>query len=357
MQANQDNWESYRERELSRLSPVLKGLGYALEAEQPHIRGERALTGSGARKLVLLGTDNTGRRAVIKASSERAGKEEMARERRSREVLERIGFAYQTFLSPKELFWGSRGGMAVLITEFIEQDRPFLERPVEEQFAFALAAFKAQESAHATTSSHLSFVRNFFGEMGGEGYVRQASAYARDIAGEAPQGPVARAVALLKDHRHTLDQYGGFLTHWDFTPQNFRIRNGEMYLLDHYSIRFGNKYEGWARFINFMELYNPPLARALLRYVRDNRTPEESLSLKLMRLYRLLELIRYYVLWLPKTEGNLNDLARARIAFWSGALSCVLEDKEVPPESVSAYIRTRDRLRSEDEKRRQVGLH
>ncbi|HEY5383406.1 MAG TPA: hypothetical protein VIJ88_02535, partial [Candidatus Paceibacterota bacterium] len=130
-----------------------------------------------------------------------------------------------------------------------------------------------------------------------------------------------------------------------------------LYLLDHTSIRFGNKYESWARFINFMELYNPPLAHALVQYVRDNRTQEELLALKIMRVYRLVELIRYYATWLSKTEGSVRLLAQERITFWSEVFQCVLDDREVPAEIVESYKQKRDTLRSEEEKKRQVGLH
>lgn len=339
---NKTVWEEYVAREQALLLPVLTQLGYTLDENQPHILGERYLTGSGGRKLVLLGKDAHGKKVVIKASSDASGIEEMKRERRSREALERIGFAYQTFLAPQELVWGVYDGLAVLITEFIEQDKPFLERPLKEQFALALKAFKAQESAHATTSSHLRAVRHDF---------EQVQRYVQDTKLSN------RAIQFISDNQETIEQYGGFLTHWDFTPQNFRIRNGEIYLLDHSSIRFGNKYEGWARFINFMELYNPPLAQALVQYVRDNRAPEELLSLRLMRVYRLMELIRYYATWLSKTSGDLHALAEARIAFWSEVMRCVLDEKQVPADVVESYKKTRDSLRSEEEKQRQVGLH
>lgn len=164
-------------------------------------------------------------------------------------------------------------------------------------------------------------------------------------------------IVEIKENEETLDRYGGFLTHWDFVPQNFRIRNKRLYLLDHSSIRFGNKYESWARFLNFMTLYNPELAGALVEYVRRNREPEELKSLKLMRLYRLVELIRYYAAWLMNTEENLYELTRARIAFWTNVLDAVLHDREVSMEAIRDYRTKRDALRSDEEKKRQIGLH
>ena len=52
-----------------------------------------------------------------------------------------------------------------------------------------------------------------------------------------------------------------------------------MYLLDHSSLRFGNKYEGWARFRNFTTFYNRPLEEALLLYMRNNRAEEKCFRL------------------------------------------------------------------------------
>lgn len=353
----EEKWNEYCKQELVRLAPILKNLGYSLDEQQPHISGERYLTrplGSG-RKLLLLGhqtADNI--RVVIKTSSEVLGIKEIEHEHVCREILEKISFAYQTFLSPKELLYTQADGMVLLITAFIEQSHSFLERPLEEQFELALKSFKAQESAHATTYGHIRLIQKTFGEMHAAQYIEKFKKYVDE---SQPYADLSSAYEFLKQNIRTIEQYCGFLTHWDFMPQNIRIVGEHIYLLDHSSIHFGNKYEGWARFINFMTLYNPPLARALLQYVRNNRTPEESLSLKLMRVYRLGELIRYYTGWLPRTEGKLHELATARIYFWNQVLEAVLNDTEVSMETVETYKHTRDSLRSDAEKQRQVGLH
>ncbi len=360
--SEEKNWEAYRTDELHKLSPFLSQRGYALDELQPHLLGERHLTGplGSGRKLLLLGKDRTGKRVVIKASSEPKGIQEIEHERLCRDVLEKIHFAYQVFNSPRELVYARQDGYVVSVTEFIEQAVPFTERSLKEQFALSINAFKAQESAHATTYSHIRLIRNTFGEMRAPDYLKNFDTYAGEIASLAPHAPqtlLERAREELRSGGEMLEQYGGFLTHWDFIPQNFRVNEGKLFLLDHSSLRFGNKYEGWARFINFMELYNPPLVRALVEYVRENRTPEESEALRLMRIYRLGELIRYYAGWLSRTQGQLQELAEARIVFWGNVLKAVLERTEVPPELVEEYKKTRDRLRSEEEKVRQRGLH
>lgn len=341
-------------KELEILTPLLAELGYRLDAKQPHISGERTLMGpiGGGRKLVLLATDAHGTRVVIKASNDPKAIEEMEHERVCRDFLEKIKFAYEVFSSPKELLHARRRGYTVVVTKFIEQDTNFLDRPTKEQFGLALRAFKAQEGAHATTYEHARAIQSTFGEMRAKDYIEKLSEYAR-VTG------LPEALAFVEKHKETLEQYSGFLTHWDFTPHNIRVRGECVYLLDHSSLRFGNKYEGWARFINFMELYNPPLARALIQYVKDNRTREESESLRVMRVYRLVELIRYYHSWLPRTEGNLHDLAKARISFWTQVLETVLssDDAVISESVVLEYKKTRDALRSEEEKERQRGLH
>ncbi|MDP2812409.1 MAG: hypothetical protein Q8O32_01825, partial [bacterium] len=149
----------------------------------------------------------------------------------------------------------------------------------------------------------------------------------------------------------------GFLTHWDFVPHNIRVKGNDIYLLDHSSIRFGNKYEGWARFINFMTLYNPELADDLLFYVQKNRPVSEYLSLRAMRVYRLAEIIWHYANTLDLALGDLKILNQARIDFWLKVLSVVLGNKYLDAKVVDDYRKKRDSLRSQSEKDRQKNLH
>lgn len=348
----QQIWEEYKERELGRVLPVLAELGFALEDIQPHLGGERylmrAVTTAHGRKLILLGRRaSDDKRVVIKATSDLAGTRELERERECRVVLGKINFAYQVFFSPEEILFTRRNGLAISVQAFIEQARPFLERPLEEQFALALKAFKAQEGAHATTWKHHALIQKTFDTKDASDYLQAFKQFSDNTA----------AQEFLQKNLNTIEQYCGFLTHTDFVPHNFRVVGSDIYLLDHSSLRFGNKYEGWARFINFMLLYNPPLERALVQYVRDNRAPEESLSLRLMRIYRLGEIIWYYRDKLAVSSGDLLALNQTRVDFWSGALQAPLQDTTVSREVIAAYQRTRDSLRSEEEKLRQIGLH
>lgn len=347
--------------------PLLASLGFALEPNQPHIGGERflmkAVTTTSGRKLILLArrtSDN--KRVVIKITRDKNGKKELFHDRKCRAALQNITFAYQIFLSPKEILFTEKDGYTISIQEYIEQKRPFLERALEEQFSIALKAFKSQEGAHATTYGHLRSIAKTFGKINASQYLESYQSFQKNIAQHAFTNEHARALLqrgreILVNQKEIIEQYCNFLTHTDFVPHNFRVVDGNIYLLDHSSIRFGNKYEGWARFLNFMTLYNRPLEKTLVQYIKDNRTPEELLSLKLMRVYRLGELIWYHTEKLDKTSGDLRTLTEKRVMFWASVLEAVLNDVLVPEEIINKYKRERDTLRSPDETERQKGLH
>ncbi len=360
-------WHKYCERELAGVLPVLLRLGFKLEDAQPHLWGERylmqAMTTKSGKKLVLLGHfAHNGRRVVIKATSDRAGAEELEHERECRRVLGQIHFAYQVFFSPEEIFFTKKDGYTISVQAFIEQKRTFFERPLAEQFSLALKSFKAQEGAHATTYEHKKFTRKSFSSIDADGYIKTFAIFKKNILtynqnNKELTDTLRNAQKFFETNRETIEQYCGFLTHVDFVPHNIRIVNSDIYLLDHSSLRFGNKYEGWARFLNFMTLYNQPLEEALVRYVRDNRTSEESLALKLMRIYRLGEIIWYYTNTLEKSLGDLHALNQKRVEFWSLVLDALLKDEKIPLSVITQYQKDRDSLRSEEEKLRQRGLH
>jgi hypothetical protein len=363
---NESTWNAYCEQEIRYLTPFLTECGYTLDKEQPHIKGERflmhAVTTTSGTKLILLGTHANGNRVVIKASRDNDGIREINHERLSRQVLNRINFARDTFHTPTELMHAKHGGFVINIQSYIEQEKSFLERPLKEQFTFALSAFEGQEGAHAATYAHERLIKRFFGIRDAHTYVHSFLTFKQKIEMVFPQSNslhslYAHAYETLTAKEVVINQYSNFLTHTDFVPHNFRINGNTIYLLDHSSLVFGNKYEGWARFINFMSLYNPTLEEALVSFVRDNRTHEESIALFLMRTYRLTEIIAYYANTLEKTSGNLCVLNEERILFWSDVLQAHLKHQRVSKERIHAYQMRRDVLRSDDEKKRQRGLH
>lgn len=360
------DWEMYCAQELNILKPILSSYGYALDPVQKHLQGERylmhAITTTHGKKLILTGSYINGPRVVIKATRDTAGKMELIHEHICRNFLHTIDFAGDVFHTPEEISFLKTKGFVISIQRFIEQPNSFLDRPVTEQFSLALRAFKSQESAHATTFKHRRAIKNIYEIRSGKNYIQNFHLFIKNITnvlGETHEviSYLKRALATLRENEKNIEQYCDFLTHTDFVPHNIRVADNTIYLLDHSSLTFGNKYEGWARFINFMTLYNPPLAHALKKYVRDNRSSEEAISLRMMQIYRLGEIIWYYVRGTSLSSGNLKLLNTSRITFWNEVLSSVLDEKEVSAETIERYKQTRDSLRSEDEKKRQEGLH
>ena len=179
-------WEEYREHELSVLTALLDSLDYELEDEQPHLIGERylmhAVTTKSGRKLILLGKRKSdGKRVVIKATNDADGIREIEHERTCRRVLQEIKFAYRTFLSPEELEFRKMQGYVISIQAFIEQDSAFINRPLEDQFSLALKAFKAQESAHAATYEHSRLIKKTFGSIDASGYIENFTDFITNI--------------------------------------------------------------------------------------------------------------------------------------------------------------------------------
>jgi len=355
-----DNWENYTKKELEYFTPILSKHGYTLDKKQPQIQGERflmqALTTTSGKKVILFGTNREDKRVVIKATRDQNGSKEILDERKSRELLQKIKFAYQVFHSPEELYFEKSSNHTIFIQEFIEQEVQFIDRPIKEQFTLALKAFKAQEGARAITYEHEKLIRNAFSYADKDFYLQAFQSFTQNID-QSLHPLLEKAGALLKKHQDTIDLYRGFLTHTDFVPHNIRIEEDTIYLLDHSSLRFGNKYEGWARFLNFMVLYNKELEEAFLYYLKENRSEEELLSLKLMRVYRLGEIISFYSKNLQRTRGDLHTLTQKRIELWSSLLQAILSDTEMPKEMLQKYKKERDALRSTKEKERQKNLH
>ncbi|PLX24913.1 hypothetical protein C0580_03760 [Candidatus Parcubacteria bacterium] len=358
---HQKKWQEYKDKELKKLGPIFDKLGFALDREQVHIGGERYV--SGDKKLVLLGKRiNDNKKVVIKVSSDREMIAEIKAEYNGRKILEKINFAYYIFLYPEEILFVETEGYTIFVTEFIEQNKRFIDRPLKEQFFLALKSFEAQEAIQATTYEHAGLIKEHFGFFDAHNYLQKFDKYSRDILTVSENETklnelLSQARKFLVGNKKIIDLYSGFLVHWDFVPHNLRIADNEIYLLDHSSLRFGNKYESWARFINFMALYNPELESVLLGYVKQNRGEKELLSLRLMRVFRLSELIWYYTKSLEIASGDLLELNKKRIDLWTNVLSAVLSEKQVSFDILEQYRHSRDSLRDREEKKRQEILH
>jgi len=333
------------DEKLVKISKIIEGLGFSLDEKQPHIGGERYLmTGN---KLVLIGRQNaTNIKVVLKVSSHPLGKKEIEREKQARDILLSLAFANNTIFFPKELYFGQSGSHLIWVTQFIEQDKVFVARPIEEQFFTVLGAFEAQESFHATTYEHIREVRDFFP-------IYSSKKYLDDFKKFGTAQIFIQAEKFLNAHSTTIDRYANHLVHTDFVPHNFRVNNHQVYMLDCSSVYFGNKYEGWARFLNYMLIHNPNLEQLLSKYIRENRGEDEYLSLRLMRIYKIGYLLDYYATSIAKTTGDLHTLTALRIDFWGKAMKAILDDAPLERNMLKEYLINRDRLRSPEEKERQ----
>lgn len=360
------DWDLYLERNLPAVKALLLSHNIELDKEQPHLLGERflmqAMTTKGGQKMILVGTEiNVGTKLVIKVSNTKSGREEIIHERLCRQYLNQLNFAYETFHSSREILY-LEDKYTIVANEFIEQERPFLERSLKEQFSFALLGLKAQNSMRATTNKHVSEAIRTFGLVREKYYLdrlREFKIVIKDseVCNDDLSNLLRNVETKVRSGKVFIEQYGHFLTHTDFVPHNFRIMENKIYLLDFSSLRFGNKHEGWARFLNFMTLHNQDLESAFLRYQKDNWSSEEIESLHMMRLYRLCELIAYYVKTLDKSTGELKQLNEVRVRFWTEVLKAETARQTIDQNLVHRYKQNRDKLRSEDEKKRQIGLH
>ena len=366
MNSDFQTWQHYLETELPRIAALLSSHNITLDEAQPHTKGERflmrALTTIGGTKLILFGIETTTqRRVVIKVSNDTVGKNELRHERLCRMLLQSVKFSYESFHAPAEILFLEQSPYVLFVTEYVHQDSSFLDRPLEEQFSYALLALKAQERTRATTYNHLTQIRQVFGSRNSATYLALVDTFIHlnevNCSSEIIRGLLIETKARLVENKTLVDQYGNFLTHTDFVPHNFRISDNTLYLLDFSSLRFGNKHEGWGRFLNFMTLYNPELESLLITYVEENRSAGERASLQVMRLFRLGEIIAYYTKTLENSHGDLLTLNQLRITFWSEVLKAELEDTRVSNTVVAEYRRKRDVLRSNEEKLRQIGLH
>jgi len=341
---------------LKEAEKILTGHSFSLNGRQLYISGERFLMAK--NKLVLAGTSSDGAlKVVIKISNVENGRKEIRDEKNIRDLLESLSFANKTISFPKEIFFSDNDTTTVWVTEFIEQEKIFVAYPIEEQFFMALRAFEAQEAFHATTFEHTRKIAPTFEIFDQQKYLEIFSTFVETLKNEygnrEATRTLARAEKFFAEHIKTLERYGRFLTHTDFVPHNFRIKNKEVYMLDCSAVHFGNKYEGWARFLNYMYIHNPALERLLTEYLRTNRGEEEYLSLRLMRIYKSGHLLSYYARSLKDTVGDLHKLTELRLNLWNYILKCLLDDVTPKEKLTTTYRTERNALRSPEEKERQ----
>lgn len=341
---------------LEEAGAILAHHGFFLAENQPYISGERFLMAK--NKLVLAGMCIlVPTKIIIKISNLASGRKEIRDEKNIRDMLASLAFTNKSIAIPKEVYFSNTDTYTIWITEYIEQEKIFVEYSVEEQFFMILRAFEAQEAFHATTFEHTRTIAPIFEIFNVKKYQEIFQTFVETLEKECGNCEATRTLArsekFFAEHIDTIDRYGKFLTHTDFVPHNFRIKNKEIYMLDCSAVHFGNKYEGWARFLNYMYIHNPALERLLTEYLRTNRGEEEYLNLRLMRMYKAGHLLAYYARSLKETVGELHTLTELRLNLWNDILKCILAD-EAPKEKLILNYRTeRNALRSLEEKERQ----
>jgi len=311
-------------------------------------------------KLVLVGTRKSdGKKVIIKASNNTDGKKEIESEKNAYNLLKKVAFASDYILLPSIIDYRvlELSNYLIMVTEFIPQEKVFVSYTLEEQFFLILRAFEAQESFHATTFEHVQLVKNSFPIFSVEKYMNSFRELRKQIKKSNAYMSLGKTLhqseKWLIEHKTLIEQYSNYLTHTDFVPHNFRVNNRKLYMLDLSAVHFGNKYEGWARFLNYMTIHNPELEKFLSEYILKNRGEKDYLNLRLMRVYKIGFLLKYYAESLEKTSGDLHALTAKRIGFWHEVLKSILDDKPLSKDILENYIKSRNTLRSEEEKKRQ----
>ncbi len=341
--------------DLKKIATVISPLGFTLDKNQPHMAGERFLMMKD--KYVLSATTQEGNRVILKVSEHKDGKKEIETEKLVRDSLKSMVFSNNQLLLPEEVYFGIKDNYLLWATEFVSQEKVFVSYPIETQFFKVLTVFEEQESFHATTFEHLKSIRDVFPIFDARTYFNEFKGFIESVYEYTHDDVLTQcmhtAYELLVTEKRGIDEFCNYLTHTDFVPHNFRTKDKAIYILDLSSIHFGNKYESWARFMNYMVIHNPALDALLSEYVRNNRGERDYLSLRMMRIYKIGFLLDYYSKSLSKTEGSLKKLIEVRINFWKEILIYISKDEPIPDGVIESYKSTRDSLRSEDEKRRQ----
>jgi hypothetical protein len=298
---------------------------------------------------------------VIKYTNDPHLSAEIRDERKKKKTIENINFGYKSILFPTEFLFEDKREYTILITEFIPQESTFTKLSLERQFFLALQALEAFEGVHSVVSSHDKALRELEKPYTASKYLDSFKVLCegtRELLGATHKSVkvLEEAYQELLSSKWQIEKYCDFITHDDFVPHNMRVKETDVVVLDHSSLILGNKYESWARFINFMLIFNFELSRMLSQFVLDNRGEEEYEVLNLMRIYKIGFLINFYAKSIGKTSGKLNELQKFRLDWWTNVCTKLLNNEEVTLEDSNLHNRMLDELRDEEEKKRQEGI-
>lgn len=348
------------DRDLGSAKAILSKIGITLDPSQPQLSGERYLMTRS--KLVLLGNDQNGKKVIIKISNKNIGVKEIDKEKSIRDTLLKISFARESLILPEIFFYSQKEGYRILVTEYIPQDIVFPARTLEEQFFLSLRIFEEQELFHATTLEHKKSIQNVFDVYEARDYLKDFEGFIDNAKKLYPENKSVlesfeSAYKILETNSRIIDKYTGYLAHNDLAPGNTRINGDDVYLLDLSAMHFGCKYEGWARFMNWSIVHSDKLEFPLLEYVEKNRGGEESLCLRLMRIFKAAYLVDYYIRSHGKTEKDLKILTEKRLLVWTEILKHLTQNTNTPKSVIEKYREERNSLRSKEETERQKEIN
>jgi len=341
-------------KELNKVTPIIESLGFSIDETQLHIAGERAVLSQ--EKLVLVGKDKHDKKVVIKCSAYKSGIDELKKEKKIRDSLVNVSYTDDSIALPEEIYYGSKDGYMLFVTEYISQDKVFVQHDIKEQFFMTLRAFERQEAFHATTHEHMREVKKNSTLMSEKEYSKNINKFYKNVSAYKNsdiQKLTDEGLDFFNTNKDVINTYAGYLIHEDLVPHNFRIKNNQIYMLDYSSLQHGNKYESWARFLNYMIIHNPELEKMLKNHLKKERGSREYLSLQVMRVYKIFQLMNFYMSLLDRVEDNLLKLTKIRLEFWANIIEHIIKDTDLSSGKLKDYKTKRDSLRSREEKERQ----
>ncbi len=309
-------------------------------------------------KLVLVGIQTaTNLKVIIKISRLVKGIEEIKQEKKVRDILSSFAFTKKVMFFPREIFSGKRGVYHILVTEFISQEKVFIARPLSEQFSIIIQSFKTREAFHARTFKRVQKAAKTFPVFDANTYLDNFKNFRGIVVSHYKNLALSKLLSqsgqILKQNIEIIEKHNNYLIHGDFVPHNFIISDKSLYILDYSAFHFGNKYEEWARLLNYMVIHNPALERRLKKHIANMRGETDYLDLQLMRIYKIGFLLSFYAQSLDKTSSDLHALTKRRIKFWQEVLQSVIDDKNLDEGILEDYLKNRDHLRSAEEIKRQ----
>lgn len=284
-------------------------------------------------------------------------KEEIKQEKKVRDIISSFKPFKKAILLPKEIYFGEKGNHQIFVTEFIPQERVFISLPLRKQFTTIVKTFTKREVLNGKTFDVVRTKFKSFPFLKARDYLKNFKEFQSSILKNYRTPVIEEATReghkLLKNNKSIIEDHCDHLVHTDFAPHNFRVRGGKLYTLDCSAFLFGHKYEELARLLNYMVIHNSALEKKLNKYIFEKRGREEFLSLKLMRIYKIHHLLKFYSDALSKTKHDLLALTTHRVEFWKDVLRCVMQDRQIDGKILKVYLKNRDHLRSAEEKKRQ----